>query len=169
MGILEVLIPLTASNSVEVQGNAAAAIGNLSAKADDYTKFNDVWLQPEGGLHSYLTRFLQSPDRTFQHIAVWTIVQFLDSGDVKLANSVRQSQEIKPFAETLVANFAEESLAREQQREARKSGEVSIADANEVRPSDSISQNGSVGSDEDYGDSGEAEIPQLAKRILDML
>lgn len=32
MGVLNVLIPLTASSSVEVQGNSAAAIGNLSAK-----------------------------------------------------------------------------------------------------------------------------------------
>jgi vacuolar protein 8 len=32
MGICEVLIPLTASSSVEVQGNSAAALGNLSSK-----------------------------------------------------------------------------------------------------------------------------------------
>jgi vacuolar protein 8 len=32
MGICEVLIPLTNSPSVEVQGNSAAAIGNLSSK-----------------------------------------------------------------------------------------------------------------------------------------
>lgn len=44
MGICEVLIPLTASPSVEVQGN-------LSAKSDDYGPFNAVWSQPDGGLH----------------------------------------------------------------------------------------------------------------------
>lgn len=33
MGICEVLIPLTASPSVEVQGNSAAALGNLSSKS----------------------------------------------------------------------------------------------------------------------------------------
>lgn len=32
MGICEVLIPLTESPSVEVQGNSAAALGNLSMK-----------------------------------------------------------------------------------------------------------------------------------------
>lgn len=32
LGICEVLIPLTNSPSVEVQGNSAAAIGNLSSK-----------------------------------------------------------------------------------------------------------------------------------------
>lgn len=32
MGICEVLIPLTKSSSSEVQGNSAAALGNLSSK-----------------------------------------------------------------------------------------------------------------------------------------
>lgn len=32
MGICEVLIPLTNSPSSEVQGNSAAALGNLSSK-----------------------------------------------------------------------------------------------------------------------------------------
>lgn len=31
-------------------------------------------------MHKYLYRFLSSPDATFQHIAVWTIVQLLESG-----------------------------------------------------------------------------------------
>jgi vacuolar protein 8 len=47
---------------------------------DDYSAFNDVWDKPEGGMHKYLYRFLTSPDTTFQHIAVWTIVQLLESG-----------------------------------------------------------------------------------------
>jgi len=102
MGICEVLIPLTNSPSSEVQGNSAAALGNLSSKGllfltepellcqyvfidgrtatDDYSAFNDVWDKPDGGMHKYLYRFLSSPDATFQHIAVWTIVQLLESG-----------------------------------------------------------------------------------------
>lgn len=47
---------------------------------DDYSAFNDVWDKPDGGMHKYLFRFLSSPDATFQHIAVWTIVQLLESG-----------------------------------------------------------------------------------------
>jgi vacuolar protein 8 len=90
MGVLEFLIPLTNSPSGEVQGNAAAAIGNLSSKDnrianDDYSHFNDVWEKPEGGMHDYLHRFLISPDGTFQHIAVWTIVQLLESGGAHLS------------------------------------------------------------------------------------
>ena len=50
------------------------------ADTDDYSAFNEVWDKPDGGMHDYLYRFLTSPDATFQHIAVWTIVQLLDSG-----------------------------------------------------------------------------------------
>lgn len=34
MGVLDVLVPLTASRNMEVQGNSAAAIGNLSSKGN---------------------------------------------------------------------------------------------------------------------------------------
>jgi vacuolar protein 8 len=50
---------------------------------DDYAAFNDVWDKPAGGLHAYLFRFLSSQDATFQHIAVWTMVQFLESGGMQ--------------------------------------------------------------------------------------
>ncbi|KAK1225080.1 Vacuolar protein 8 [Marasmius sp. AFHP31] len=53
MGICEILIPLTNSPSSEVQGNSAAALGNLPSKdgrsaTDDYSAFNDVWEKPDG-------------------------------------------------------------------------------------------------------------------------
>lgn len=101
MGICEVLIPLTASPSVEVQGNSAAALGNLSSKADDYAPFNAVWSQPSGGLHGYLVRFLENQDSTFQHIAVWTIVQLLESGDATLKSNIQNSQQLMPLIQQL--------------------------------------------------------------------
>ncbi|CAG8583507.1 13373_t:CDS:10 [Acaulospora colombiana] len=90
MGICDVLIPLTNSPSIEVQGNSAAALGNLTSKdthvsEEDYTAFNDVWDKPEGGMHAYLHRFLTSSDLTFQHIAVWTIVQLLESRELAVS------------------------------------------------------------------------------------
>ncbi|KAL1916339.1 uncharacterized protein VTP21DRAFT_5956 [Calcarisporiella thermophila] len=94
LDICAVLIPLTASESLEVQGNSAAAIGNLSSKVSDYTKFVNVWSQPAGGLQGYLKRFLDSPDITFQHIAIWTIVQFLEGGDRRLSERIRSSGSI---------------------------------------------------------------------------
>jgi len=109
MGICEVLIPLTNSPSSEVQGNSAAALGNLSSKdgrtaTDDYSAFNDVWDKPEGGMHNYLYRFLTSPDATFQHIAVWTIVQLLESGDPQLISNIRNSQMLSPHVRLLASS-----------------------------------------------------------------
>ncbi|KAL7416836.1 vacuolar protein 8 [Mrakia frigida] len=102
LGICEVLIPLTNSPSVEVQGNSAAAIGNLSSKAaDDYAAFNSVWTKPEGGLHLYLVRFLGSSDQTFQHIAVWTIVQLLESQDDELFKNIKNSPLLLPLIRQL--------------------------------------------------------------------
>lgn len=106
MGICEVLIPLTNSLSSEVQGNSAAALGNLSSKdgrtaSDDYSAFNEVWDKPEGGMHNYLFRFLTSPDATFQHIAVWTIVQLLESGDPQLISNIRSSTLLSPHIRQL--------------------------------------------------------------------
>ena len=109
MGICEVLIPLTNSPSSEVQGNSAAALGNLSSKdgrtaSGDYSAFNEVWDKPEGGMHNYLYRFLTSPDATFQHIAVWTIVQLLESGDPQLITNIRSSPLLAPHIRQLATS-----------------------------------------------------------------
>ncbi|KAG6837903.1 Vacuolar protein 8 [Arthromyces matolae] len=111
MGICEVLIPLTNSLSSEVQGNSAAALGNLSSRdgrnaTDDYSAFNDVWDKPDGGMHKYLHRFLTSSDATFQHIAVWTIVQLLESGDPQLTSNIRNSSLLIPNVRGLAASRA---------------------------------------------------------------
>ncbi|BGP33957.1 Vacuolar protein 8 [Rhodotorula toruloides] len=95
LGILEVLIPLTASASVEVQGNAAAAIGNLSSKSDDYSAFTAVFDSPDGGISSYLSRFLSHDDLTFKHIACWTLVQLLESSDATLIHKLRSTPSLR--------------------------------------------------------------------------
>ncbi|KAG8747885.1 Vacuolar protein 8 [Ceratobasidium sp. 414] len=148
LGICEVLIPLTNSPSVEVQGNSAAALGNLSSKEersslDDYSAFNDVWDKPEGGLHTYLFRFLSSPDATFQHIAVWTIVQLLESRDPQLTHSIRSSPLLIPHIRHLSASAASS-------------------------PSSSPgSHSQSRTSSDDAGEGGQGEIAALARRILE--
>ncbi|WPG99784.1 Hypothetical protein R9X50_00260300 [Acrodontium crateriforme] len=94
LGVFDVLIPLTESESIEVQGNSAAALGNLSSKVGDYSLFLSSWKQPSGGIHGYLQRFLASGDATFQHIAIWTLLQLLESGDSKLIATINQSSDV---------------------------------------------------------------------------
>lgn len=101
MGCFEVLIPLTASESIEVQGNSAAALGNLSSKVGDYYVFIRDWEQPNGGIHGYLKRFLASGDPTFQHIAIWTLLQLLESDDTKLMDKIAKSEDIVQMVKTI--------------------------------------------------------------------
>ena len=165
MGICEVLIPLTNSPSSEVQGNSAAALGNLSSKgwlavlsllcthhatdgrsaSDDYSAFNDVWDKPDGGMHRYLYRFLTSSDATFQHIAVWTIVQLLESGDPQLISNIRTST-------ILIPNIR------------------NLASSQTPSPSSSVGSHRSQHSyqDTETGD-GQGEIQLLSRRILEFV
>ncbi|KAI9227812.1 MAG: putative VAC8-vacuolar membrane protein required for the cytoplasm-to-vacuole targeting [Piptocephalis tieghemiana] len=111
MRILDVLIPLTSPpSSPEVQGNSAAAIGNLSSKIVDYSAFTSVWSSPAGGLEGYLTRFLQSQDTTFQHIAVWTVVQFLDGEDGQLLSQLGSSPTILPAVSKLASSSSSSTV-----------------------------------------------------------
>jgi len=149
MGICEVLIPLTNSSSFEVQENSAAALGNLSFKerrtaSDDYSAFNAVWDKPEGGMHDYLYCFLTSPDATFQYIAVWTIVQLLESGNSHLIANIRSSPLLAPHIRELAIS-------------PNSTPTSSVGTSNSVRSH----------SDRDVDtDDGQEEIYLLARKIL---
>lgn len=106
LGVFDVLIPLTASESIEVQGNSAAALGNLSSKVGDYSMFLQCWLEPEGGIHGYLKRFLASGDATFQHIAIWTLLQLLEANEPQLNKLISGSTEIV----NMINNIAEKNV-----------------------------------------------------------
>jgi len=106
LGVFDVLIPLTASESIEVQGNSAAALGNLSSKVGDYSMFLQCWLEPEGGIHGYLKRFLASGDATFQHIAIWTLLQLLEANEQQLNKLISESTEIV----NMIDNIAEKNV-----------------------------------------------------------
>ncbi|KAI9740155.1 MAG: Vacuolar protein 8 [Cirrosporium novae-zelandiae] len=101
LGVFDVLIPLTNSDSIEVQGNSAAALGNLSSKVGDYSIFIKDWAEPNGGIHGYLSRFLSSGDPTFQHIAIWTLLQLLESEDKKLIDLVGKSEDVIQMVKTI--------------------------------------------------------------------
>ncbi|KAG0656291.1 Vacuolar protein 8 [Rhodotorula mucilaginosa] len=127
MGILDVLLPLTDSQSVEVQGNSAAAIGNLSSKADDASALVAAWNTPAGGLHAYLVRFLSSEDSTFQHIAVWTLVQCLEARDPQLDDQIRSASDLIALVRKLAESEVPASSATEAE-DASTDGEREIVE-----------------------------------------
>ncbi|KAK9389895.1 armadillo-type protein [Lipomyces mesembrius] len=99
--IIDVLIPLTNSPNTEVQGNSGAALGNLSSKVGDYTTFVNAWSAPAGGISGYLIRFLTSNDLIFEHIAVWTLLQFVEGGDKTLIELIQKNSPIIEATQTL--------------------------------------------------------------------
>lgn len=67
----------------------------------DYSIFTQSWTEPNGGLHGYLSRFLASGDSTFQHIAIWTLLQLLESDDQKLLALIGKSEDIIRMIKTI--------------------------------------------------------------------
>lgn len=66
----------------------------MQTTVGDYTPFQTHWTTPHGGIRGYLTRFLASGDATFQHIAIWTLLQLLESEDAELISLIRESGDI---------------------------------------------------------------------------
>lgn len=60
----------------------------------DYSFFVRDWADPQGGIHGYLQRFLASGDPTFQHIAIWTLLQLLESEDKTLIQYIANSEDV---------------------------------------------------------------------------
>ncbi|KGQ04001.1 Vacuolar protein 8 [Beauveria bassiana D1-5] len=120
LGVCDILIPLTHSASIEVQGNSAAALGNLSSKVGDYSIFIQNWTEPNGGIHGYLCRFLQSGDATFQHIAVWTLLQLFESEDKTLIGLIGKANDIIEH----IRNIANRQIDTEPGLEEEDEGEV---------------------------------------------
>lgn len=72
----------------------------------DYTIFLQNWTEPSGGIHGYLRRFLASGDPTFQHIAIWTLLQLLESEDSRLLSLISKSGEVVQ----MVTDIAERNI-----------------------------------------------------------
>ena len=89
----------------------------------DYTAFVANWSQPNGGIHGYLSRFLESGDATFQHIAIWTLLQLLESEDLKLLELIRHSEDVVEMI-TKIADTTIDSA--DEQQEDEENGEVEV-------------------------------------------
>ena len=81
--------------------------------------FLGYWTKPDGGISTYLNRFLSSGDPTFQHIATWTLLQLLESEDSRLIDLVSKADDIiqmvRSIAEKTVESDDEDSEDGEQE------------------------------------------------------
>lgn len=117
LGIVDVLIPLTrldtlSAHTLEIQGNSAAALGNLSSKIPSYDPFVNSWKQPSGGIQGFLVQFLTSTEPTFAHISAWMILQLVESGDERIKKLIAESPEIMASLQKLDAENQASYLAK---------------------------------------------------------
>ena len=73
----------------------------LTRLVGDYSIFVRDWADPNGGIHGYLQRFLASGDPTFQHIAIWTLLQLLESEDAKLIGYISKSDNVVQMVKSI--------------------------------------------------------------------
>lgn len=124
-GIIRTLLPLTQQQTpTDVQGNAAAALGNLATKAPDMTPFLKDW----DPICSYLERFLEpipisgthyhemdEASGTFQHIAIWTLLQFCEQGD-KIRKKIQERPQLTRLVQNVAAVTNDEEVLQLAQR-----------------------------------------------------
>ena len=67
----------------------------------EYSIFVKDWTEPNGGIHGYLNRFLASGDPTFQHIAIWTLLQLLESEDKTLVELISKAEDVIKMIRTI--------------------------------------------------------------------
>src|SRR5579871_1513813 len=96
--------------------------------------FVQDWDEPAGGIHGYLKRFLASGDATFQHIAIWTLVQLLESEDRDLKELILQSKEIV----STIRSIAEKNIESDDESDDGEAEVVQLA----RRASDLLNQSG---------------------------
>lgn len=78
------------------------------------------WKEPNGGIRGYLSRFLESGDATFQHIAIWTLLQLLESEDKSLISLIGKSNDIV----TMIDRVAHRQVEPDNEFEDEDEGEV---------------------------------------------
>lgn len=100
--------------------NTRDGLANDSSAVGDYSIFVQNWDEPNQGIHGYLSRFLQSGDATFQHIAVWTLLQLFESEDKILIGLIGKAEDVIDH----IRNIASRQVEAEPELEEEDEGEV---------------------------------------------
>ncbi|CCE66058.1 hypothetical protein TPHA_0O00890 [Tetrapisispora phaffii CBS 4417] len=151
LNILDALLPMTFSDNQEVSGNAAAALANLCSRINNYSKIMDAWDQPSDGIRGFLVRFLQSNYITFEHIALWTILQLLESHNDRIVQLVKNDKEIIDGVRHM-ADITYERLQRSE-TDSKNAGNNDIVDS----------------TNSDYVDDASMDLYNITQQILQFL
>ncbi len=109
LDIIDVLIPLTFSENNEVGGNSAAALANLCSRIPNYDYIIKDWEEPNDGVSGFLIRYLNMNNTTFEHIALWTILQLLESENKKIHELIKSNDNISNGVKALKIRTGQET------------------------------------------------------------
>ncbi|KAF6071507.1 vacuolar protein 8, partial [Candida albicans P60002] len=160
--IIDVLIPLTFSENGEVCGNSAAALANLCSRVSNEHKqyILNNWAQPNEGIYGFLIRFLESGSPTFEHIALWTILQLLESNNTEINALIKEN-------ETILAGIKNLS-ASQQQIQQSQIGQTTTTTTNITNTNTNTNTTTST-SNEDQFEDPKVELFNLTQQILQIL
>ncbi|KAJ1826734.1 Vacuolar protein 8 [Coemansia sp. RSA 2599] len=154
-GFLELLIPLTRAEAIELQYNACAIISSLASKASEIgDRLEQVWDKPDGGLQSYLASFLaidEGMDPLLRSVAIWTVLMLLEGGTPQLVRLVTGHPSIVKNIEKIAEMGA---LSEEK---ARHSAYASAGSAAGLRVSRAF-ESDLYGDDAENGDDADEDI-----------
>ncbi|KAJ1664407.1 Vacuolar protein 8 [Coemansia sp. RSA 1813] len=110
---LELLIPLTRSDSYELQCNTCAVISTFASKGLEASdRLIAAWDKPAGGLQSYLASFLVVDvglEPMLRSVALWTVSLMLESDSPELVRLVISHPSIIPNIEKVASMGTEMS------------------------------------------------------------
>lgn len=170
--ILDILIYLSHSDNVEIQGNSAAAIGNLSNKANSYAPFVENWDSPAGGIKGFLVSYLRSNMSMFEHIASWMILQLLESDDRQLHKLLAQSQEIVDSLQALASKLqqpATDSAGDETGNGTSNTNNNTNNNNDNNNNNNSTNNNNTNNSNNTASNTSQKAVPQLAEKALQLI
>lgn len=163
--ILDALIPMTFSQNQEVSGNSAAALANLCSRINNYKKIIDCWNSPNGGIHDFLFRFLKSNFATFEHIALWTILQLLESHNIKVVDLVKNDDELIAGVKRM-ANLTSE---RVQKSGINVSGNIEGSENNNNSETQNQQNNDNNSRNSEPVEDASLELYNITQQILEFL
>ena len=134
----------------------------------DYSIFVQSWTEPAGGIRGYLTRFLGSGDATFQHIAIWTLLQLLESGDRRLVGLIAQAENLRGMVQDIAAKPTA-GAGGGGGGGSGKAGEGSDGDDRGGDDDGAGPPGGAARGEGEAGEDGEGEVAALARRSLQLL
>ena len=150
----------------EVCGNSAAALANLCSRVSNEHKqyILNNWAQPNEGIYGFLIRFLESGSPTFEHIALWTILQLLESNNTEINALIKEN-------ETILAGIKNLS-ASQQQIQQSQIGQTTTTTTNITNNNTNTNTNTNTTtstSNEDQFEDPKVELFNLTQQILQIL